>query len=431
MDADRKKLVFLFGAGASVPAGCKTTQQLTDRLIQIIDEDEYISSEYPWLKQLWKLIQQHAINTSLTMSRFNPNYENLIYAIELLEEYAGTVLLPKAPSLTTIKDLGEMLGFNNPIEAYSAFSYALMKISADYQALNLPLLPVQIKGTSAKYMWAEKILRKIIADEITREYDLQYLTPFKKLILEEKRDSVVATTNYDLVLDQFFNGNEILYDDGFCISETLSPWNGFRKQNQGITYLKLHGSLTWFQIDKRWFSVLPSQLAANEVYKCPSTDITSFIKDELNNKQLKNKKYKYEFNNPHLIIGGSKDKKILQRPFIEIGREWLNSLAFAETLVIIGSGASDFHLLQQMRGILVNNKQLDKIICINPRSDINNAYGRFFKNVTGTGNPPYMFLIDCCWDFNEISKKHRLPLQDMLSMSSTELMTHFKDKLKA
>lgn len=43
MDADRKKLVFLFGAGTSAPAGCKTTQQLTDRLIQIIDEDKYIS----------------------------------------------------------------------------------------------------------------------------------------------------------------------------------------------------------------------------------------------------------------------------------------------------------------------------------------------------------------------------------------------------
>ncbi|MFC1982755.1 hypothetical protein ACFLV5_03105, partial [Chloroflexota bacterium] len=116
MGADIKKLVFLFGAGASVPAGCSTTQQLTNRLLQIIDEDKYISSEYHWLKQLWRLIQQHAENTSLTMGRFIPDFENLVYTIELLEEYTETVLLPKAPSLTTINDLGKILGFNNPTE---------------------------------------------------------------------------------------------------------------------------------------------------------------------------------------------------------------------------------------------------------------------------------------------------------------------------
>ncbi len=307
--------------------------------MQIIGEDKYISSEYPWLKQLWKLIQQHATNTSMTMGRFNPNFENLIYAIELLEEYTETVRLPKEHISATMNELGKMLGFHNIAEAYAAFSYALMRISADSQMINPQAQLFQIKGTSAKYMWAAKMLRKIVADEFPKEHDLRYLTPFKKLILEDNRDLVVATTNYDLVLDQFFDSNDILYDDGFSICETLSPWSGFCKRDKGLTYLKLHGSLTWFLIKRSWFSVEPSQLAVNEIYKCPSADINHLIKDELNKKQLKNKKYKYEFNNPYLIMGGAKDKKILQSPFIEIGREWINSLALAETVVIIGDSA--------------------------------------------------------------------------------------------
>lgn len=431
MKVDRKKTVFLFGAGASVPAGCKTAQQLTNKLMQIIEQDQYLSSEYPWLKQLWELIQQHAKETSMTMGRFDPNFENLIYTIELLEEYTDTVRLPQQGALNIINELSKILGFHNMTEAYAAFSYALMRISADSQAINPQAQLLQIKGTSAKYMWAAKALRKIIADEFPKEHDLCYLTPFKEVIFEDNRDVVIATINYDLVLDQFFDDHHIHYDDGFSIDEKLACWSGFRKRDQFLTYLKLHGSITWFQIKKDWFAVEPFQLAANDIYKCPNADITHLIKDELNEKQLKNEKYKYEFNNPHLIMGGSKDKKILQSPFIEIGREWINSLASADTVVIVGTSATDFHLLQQMKGILVHNKQLDKIICINPNKSANNAYGLFFRAVTNTKEPPYMFYIDYHWDFHKIHEEYKLSVKDMLSMPSTKLMRHFKDVLNA
>jgi hypothetical protein len=306
-----------------------------------------------------------------------------------------------------------------------------MRISADSQAINPQRQLFQIKGTSAKYMWAAKVLRKAIADEFPKKHDLGYLSPFKEIISEYERDIVIATINYDLVLDQFFDDHKIRYEDGFSVDEKLSPWNGFRRSEQCLTYLKLHGSLTWFQIKKDWFAEEPPQLAANEIYKCPNADITYLIKDELNQKQFENKKYKYEFNNPHLIMGGSKDKKILESPFIEIGREWINSLAYADTIVIVGTSASDFHLLQQMRGVLINNRQLDKVICINRNRDANDAYGMFFRNITGTGNPPYMFFIDCYWDFQKIHDEFKVSLKNMLLMPGTDLIQYFKDELNA
>ena len=367
----------------------------------------------------------------MTMGRFKPNFEHLIYTLELLEEYTDTVRLPQQGAFNIISELCEILGFHNMTEAYAALSYALMRISADSQLVNPLLQIVQIKGASAKYMWAAKTLRKIVADNFPKEHDLRYLTPFKDLILEDSRDLVIATTNYDLVLDQFFDNHNITYDDGFSICDELSPWIGFRKCDTRVTYLKLHGSLTWFLIKKSWFASEPLELAANETYKYPRGDITQLLKDELSKKELDNQKYKYEFNNPHLIMGGAKDKKILDSPFVEISREWVNSLALADTVVIVGASASDFHLLQQIRGILVNNKQLDKIICINPDRSANNAYGEFFKAITNTGGPPYMFFIDYHWDFKKIQKEYKLSLKDILLMPSTELYAHYKDSLQA
>jgi len=429
METDSKKLVFLFGAGASVPAGCQTTKQLTDKLPQILRKDPYISSQYYWIEQVWALIERHAKQTAMTMGRFIPNFENLVYAIELLEAYTDIFRLPDEDAIKIVNELGKNLGFNKVSEAYAALSYALMQISSDSQAINPQAQLFQIKGASAKYMWAAKALRKLIADEFPKKHNLGYLDPFKEIISEGGRAIVVATINYDLVIDQFFEDHNICYKDGFSIDKELTPWCGFVKSNQFLTYLKLHGSLTWFQIKKDWFAKEPPNLSVNDIYKCPIADITHLIKDELNKKQLKDRKHKYEFNNPHLIMGGSKDKKILESPFIEISREWLNALASADTVAIVGASASDFHLIQQMKGTLVSNKKLDKVICINPSKDVNDAYGLFFRSITGTENPPYMFFIDCCWDFQKIHEEYKMSLKDMLSMPSAKLLRHFKDVL--
>jgi hypothetical protein len=424
---DTKKLVFLFGAGSSVPAGCRTAKQITDNLAQILHKDKYVLSEYPWLESLWELVRRHAVQTSMTMGRFLPNFEHLVCAVELLEEYADTFRLPDRDATSTINELGKALGFPTGVEAYAALSYALMQISSDAQLVNPIGQLFQLKGTSAKYMWAAKALRKLISDQFPTQYDLSYLTPFREVLLHDSREIVVATLNYDLVLDEFFRAHNIPYEDGFANGEEPAPWRGFGKSDPCVTYLKLHGSLNWFQIRREWFSKEQAQLSANEIYKCEKLDINHLLKKELSQKQKINEKYKYEFNNPYLIMGGSKDRKVLDIPFIEIGREWVNSLALTDTLVIVGTSYSDFHLLQQIKGTLINNRYLDKVICINPDRSTNEAYGILLRSVTGSGKRPYMFFIDTHWDFQRISAEYKLPLKEILSLHSDKLMQHFRE----
>jgi hypothetical protein len=162
-----------------------------------------------------------------------------------------------------------------------------------------------------------------------------YLAPFADLFQESPEQVTIATTNYDLVFEQFATSNGISYDDGFNSNSQLGRWKGFPAREEAVTYLKLHGSLNWFQLKKEWLSALPPDPSPNDIYKVENRTVKEFLKQDLAEKESKDSKYEFEFDIPHLILGGNKDKKILDVPYVDIHREWASQLAVAETIVFI------------------------------------------------------------------------------------------------
>jgi|GEM_PF-5377418 len=258
------------------------------------------------------------------------------------------------------------------------------------------------------------------------KYDLSYLGQYIKIFKDNDLKVVLATTNYDLVFDQFFYENSINYHDGFSKDSKLATWDGFNYNQEGVSYLKLHGSLNWFQIKDDWFEKQPEYISPNHVYKVSSLDIMPLLKQELREKGLRDPKYNYEFNIPHLIMGGLKDTKILNTPFVEIHRAWQNALSTAHTLIIIGMSASDTHLLSQMKGLLLTNRNLSKIIIINPNNSMHQAFNTFFRDISLKRKDPLIFNINSYWDLDLFEHGIKLPFEQILKMTGSELNKHFE-----
>ena len=88
------RVVFLFGAGASIPANCKSTPDITEWLInEAIKNNSYLSDQYTWIKALWEFIESssrdfHDTDTTtlpngrvINYKSFRPNFEHLIFLI--------------------------------------------------------------------------------------------------------------------------------------------------------------------------------------------------------------------------------------------------------------------------------------------------------------------------------------------------------------
>lgn len=59
----------------------------------------------------------------------------------------------------------------------------------------------------------------------------------------------IISLNHDLVLDTYLSENKIPYDDGFELRDHKFPqWSGIPKETENIRYLKLHGSVDWFEV---------------------------------------------------------------------------------------------------------------------------------------------------------------------------------------
>jgi len=433
----RNNVVFLFGAGASVPAGIKTTSVFTDWLIHTIEHDYYLKTKYPCLKSIWELLEWFSINFQnsdqvilhkgdrLSNRYFYPNFEYFIYLIELLENFNDVI--PNMPLLNNARfmELLENLGCRDVNEAYLASSYGLARLSSDIRKINPLSQYINFKGPSAKYMHANKALVKLIAEQFPNEFNLEYLKQFYDVVNNHDDHVVIATTNYDLVFDKYFNDYQICFQDGFSKISDQQTWEGFSSNNDDILYLKLHGSLNWYNIKDDWLKNKPEIISINDIYKIPSMNIVPLLNDKLKRKYTLDQDFKHEINVPHLIMGGLKDKKILDIPFIEIHREWQNSLSTASTLVIVGVGFTDIHLLSQMRGLLLTNKNIEKIVIINPDVEAHKAFNAFMRNVRIRRSDQLIFNIISNWDL-ELLKENLMPIQEIINLGSSELNQYFQ-----
>lgn len=364
------------------------------------------------------------------MGPYTPNFEHLVYAIELLEDYTDVFRLPDNKYKQTIENFGRLADLPNPVEAYSAASYALLPITLDSRRTNPISSQVSIKGASAKYMWVAKAIRRLIADKISTSYTLDHLKTFEEVFCRTTAEYTIATTNYDLVFEEYLSKAGIEINDGFSIDSEPSEWRGIFEDGKRITFLKLHGSLNWFKVRQEWFKQIPRAQSSNDIYKMNGSTCKEYLKYELADKGKSDIKHKYEFDIPHIILGGNKDSKILDTPYIDIHRQWLSDLSVAKTIVLVGVSGYDYHLLQQMRGLITTNPNLEKILLVNPDWSSHERISSFV-DMKRIYDRVKLFHVECGWDLSSIKEQYKMSFSEMVHMSSSRLHAHYTKALNA
>lgn len=202
------KVVFFFGAGASVAAGVPDTNTfVTDYLKKIrgTNKETTVKKIIDTLEQ-WK---GHSIDIEL-----------LLETLTKLRDKKDDPLLQFFPEPSSI--VAELDEKDPVIDSLKDF-----------------------------------IKKKAIVSEKKIQY-LQSLLP----IIEEYKPLDIISVNYDTSVEQFCNVQKLTYEDGFDVH-----WNSqsFEKENTDIRLYKIHGSVMWYQTDHGDYVKLPVMTGEHKV----------------------------------------------------------------------------------------------------------------------------------------------------------------------
>ena len=230
MNQDQKRVLFLFGAGASVSAGCDSVANFTQWLLDQFHANPLFVAHRNWLVSLWELIENTSwgfapkeIRDQMPhLKRFEPNFEDLVTAIEALQEYihsgAATSMPSPAPNIL------EKIGFRH-ISNESVLGFLMGRLLEEKKFSKAISQFVSLFATLS-FIGARNSIVKLICNHFPENYELDDLADFVDCLRDEALQITIATTNYDLVLETLFEKNSVDYRDGFVDSETLSRWVG-------------------------------------------------------------------------------------------------------------------------------------------------------------------------------------------------------------
>ncbi|SJZ35350.1 SIR2 family protein [Selenihalanaerobacter shriftii] len=182
---------FLLGAGASVPAGIPTMNQLYELFLEILTQEEL-----EFINQLETVLDRHRDDEN------SFNLESILRILNLINR------VDKEPIQSFF------CGFKDGIEN------------------NLDLVGPMIKK-----------LKGLIREEcVTKERNIEYILPLIKFIHEA--DALqIFTLNYDLIIEILCELYRLKYTDGFNFTWEPKLLENDRKYD--LRLYKLHGSIIW------------------------------------------------------------------------------------------------------------------------------------------------------------------------------------------
>lgn len=172
-----------------------------------------------------------------------------------------------------------------------------------------------------KVIWNEltkadlSVLNKLTTNDTTEFKGITAL--FESFLSAHPQKIDVVTTNYDRVLEYILSYNKINFTDGF-IGKTLSGFNEslFGTENI-INVIKVHGSLSWFNVD-----------------------------DEILYLNIEDCKY-----NPQIIAPGkNKYQEAYNSPYRELIQKADSAIKKAKSFLVVGFGFNDEHLTPKIKG---------------------------------------------------------------------------------
>lgn len=258
------KIVFLFGAGTSVPAGMPKTKHITSKILSgegIVrgDDDAYtfgsfnwgkygFKEEYIWrVKRIMEYAQELAKEYYSGWSTKTVTYEDIYFIVnQILDGLTGEYTNPAVlPAINEAKEKLQDLLESQEGEHKDNWEFH------------------EIFEETTKYM--VDVVARLLDKKTTK---IQYLDFIKDIYEDDEIDQLdIFTLNHDLVLESFFQSVGITYNDGFIpfskVSEDFKAWNSeetFKIDGRPRLY-KLHGSIDWYRY-RRLDGVIPSDFTA-------------------------------------------------------------------------------------------------------------------------------------------------------------------------
>ena len=378
---------FLFGAGASVDAGLPTTTELTKKIFDIISNhhspykaalsvvigglifDNAIKHSNPYqqvdIEQVYGALLMLANRYSIEISPFVGSWHNTIdeidkdpisnYEVERLYDYLNEALFsafnrnyPRGSSIPKSKFVDAFLKILNKSSKHNEIF-----LSAAQEIINQLI----------NILWLE--------DE---RANLEYLDPLKTFF-EDNKPLPIYSLNYDNVIEQWATKNSIKVCRGI-----EGEYNGKINyiSNAKIHLYKLHGSLDWTTLT----------LQADEKYPLGGEVIQQIEINQIknNNSFVKNQKYQ-----PAVVFGYG-NKLTVEGPFLEIIRNFQNSLVTKKQLVVIGYSFRDKHI-NHFVADWFNLATENKLIIINgPQFKLSEIIDKRLKNLNTINNSKRLII---------------------------------------
>ncbi len=204
-DGEKFEIVFLLGAGASKPAKVPTTKEFVQEFLAELRHEKK-RDELKAVKQIIEILNK---NLKKKRKKVEVDIEILLEVLEALETKEDNILL------------------------------------YFYENLDKNFL---LKGLVEKTHLIKDLKDFIVEKTTVDKEEIHYLYPLKDFI-KESRPLRILTVNYDTAIEQFCEEYKIPYTDGFDLY--WNPSNFDDEDKYDVHLYKLHGSITWYQTDRK------------------------------------------------------------------------------------------------------------------------------------------------------------------------------------
>jgi hypothetical protein len=359
------RIIFLFGAGASIPAGMPKTDEITERVLSCTNIGRHSDGSYYFDYNCGtsdQYIKRIRVMTGLLkeeVSRFysqrqedgSPlfNYEDIYYVVRQIRDYAegaqdNPTILPFIEKIRpAIKP------YFNSTKGETIEQWSLWDISRE----------------TVDY------IRDVVRGMLKKEpRDLNYLN-FIKEAWQACKAIDIFTLNHDTVIERYLGKESIPFIDGFGNQNgSMRHWEpaSFENVARQLRLFKLHGAVNWYSYKPSNGTVLDDKICINDGYSWDTEGHTPLG------------------GHPEILIGTyNKMINYANEVFIDLRNMFYQSLHSTHHVIICGYSFGD-------HGI---NKMLDTWIKLpNRRLVVVDPGAETFKDRTLTHLPQFAFRFE-------------------------------------
>lgn len=331
--------VVLLGAGASQEAGVPTTFEMTQALVERIDQHRNIADSIsPALHFVCAALISHDAATQGQSPYIGLDVERVFAAVELLAERDTLEVTPFVSSWHPAVDAWDTRDRSTPPFFDQHLQRAIIESPSFGSAGKLITELIDSRTGSAAdgetyRKLAGEMLAALRALVATTEKSVAYLSPLVQPA--RSRPITIATLNYDLSVEQ------VSVLEGVSCSTGVDSWLQTGRWSwppAGVRLLKLHGSIDWTWGDAE---ELPGHLPQRRIFVTSEDDPPQ---------------------GPPAIIFGQRGKLRAEGPFLSLLGELEAQMGEATRLVTIGYSFRDNHVNELIQRWL--SEDGERTICV-------------------------------------------------------------------